>query len=446
VRQDLFYIPHEIYGLPLFGAGWLLILWGLASAILLVWLWRRQGWSGETRSYLPLIIIIGAVIWQVMPRLEVATMVRPPVDIDVSENGPITSTEGQASTTQPLGLPIRGYGVMLLLGVISGVALAVREGRRGGLDPEAVYSLAFYLFIGGIVGARSFYIIEYWHQFQRPTLMATLGAMLNVTQGGLVVYGSLIGAAAVGIWHLRRQRLPVLAMADLLAPSMMLGLALGRIGCLLNGCCHGGICGSGDFGITFPQGSPPYRQQSELGQLHGFRLGVDPGGDAAIIETVEPNGPAAGSGLRAGARIRSMNGVAVDSYNAALAILATTPAELFIETDAGTSHIRLSEVPPRSRPVHPTQIYSSINAGLLFLLLWSYYPARRRDGEVFALLLSLYPIARILLEIIRTDEPGQLGTSLTISQIVSLVLLAIGFTLWVYLFRRPRGTVFPVAQ
>ncbi|MCH5374874.1 MAG: prolipoprotein diacylglyceryl transferase, partial [Planctomycetes bacterium] len=327
----------------------------------------------------------------------------------------------------------------------SGVALAAWEGRRGGLDPEAVYSFAFYLFIGGIVGARSFYIIEYWSQFQRPTLMATLGAMLNVTQGGLVVYGSLIGASAMGLWYLRRQRLPILAMADLAAPSLMLGLALGRIGCLLNGCCHGGICGDGDFGITFPRGTPPYNQQSELGELHGFRIGTTDDGDSAIIDRVEPDGPAAGSGLSVGARIRSINGVTIDSYNEALSILATTPAELFIETDTGTAHIRLSEVPARSRPVHPTQIYSSINAGLLFLLLWSYYPSRRRDGEVFALLLSLYPIARILLEIIRTDEPGQLGTSLTISQIVSLGLLVIGFALWGFILRRPHGTVFPVA-
>ncbi len=441
MRQDLFHIPHEVYGLPVFGAGWLLILWAVASAILLVWLWRRQGWNAETRSYLPVVIIVGAVIWQVLPRLEARSTLRPPVDISSRENGEVTAP----GASSPIGLPIRGYGVMLLLGVVSGVALAAWEGRRGGLDPEAVYAFAFYLFIGGIVGARLFYIIEYWSQFQRPTLTATLGAMLNVTQGGLVVYGALIGAAIVGLWYLRKQRLPILAMADLAAPSMMLGLALGRIGCLLNGCCHGGICDNEDLGITFPKGSPPYTQQSQLGELHGFRIAPTPKGESAVIDRVESDGPAAESGLSLGAKIRSINGVPIDSYNEALAILETMPAELFVETDAGTAHIRLSEIPQRSRPVHPTQIYSSINAGLLFLLLWSFYPLRHRDGEVFALMLSLYPIARILLEIIRTDEPGQLGTALTISQMVSLVLLAVGILLWGYLFRHPRHTAFPVA-
>ena len=54
----------------------------------------------------------------------------------------------------------------------------------------------------------------------------------------------------------RKHRLPVLALADLLAPGLMIGLAFGRIGCLMNGCCWGGECDQSSLGITFPQGSP----------------------------------------------------------------------------------------------------------------------------------------------------------------------------------------------
>jgi phosphatidylglycerol:prolipoprotein diacylglycerol transferase len=315
-----------------------------------------------------------------------------------------------------------------------------------GLDPEVVYSFAFHVFVGGIAGARLFYVIEYWEQFQAPTLWATIGAIANVTQGGLVVYGSLIGGAATGLWYLRRHKLPILAMADLVTPGMMLGLALGRIGCLLNGCCHGGICEDGMFGIQFPPGSPPYVHQSQLGLFHGFRIAPAGEGRRVIVEHIEPDGPAAAANLLAGAEIRSINGVPIDSFATARAVLERMPGELFVETDLGTAHIHLPRLPQHSYPVHPTQIYSSINAALLCLLLWAFYPLRRRDGEVFALLLSLYPVTRFLLEIVRADEPGQLGTPLTISQIVSLALLGLAILLWGYLLRRPRGTAFPVAS
>jgi phosphatidylglycerol:prolipoprotein diacylglycerol transferase len=105
--------------------------------------------------------------------------------------------------------------------------------------------------------------------------------------------------------------------------------------------------------------------------------------------------------------------------------------------------LALGQFPPRSLPVHPTQIYASVNAGLIFLVLWFYYPFRRRDGEVFALFLVLYPLARIVEEFIRDDETGQLGTPFTISQWISFGLLAIAAGLWIYLLRRPRGCLLP---
>jgi phosphatidylglycerol:prolipoprotein diacylglycerol transferase len=98
--------------------------------------------------------------------------------------------------------------------------------------------------------------------------------------------------------------------------------------------------------------------------------------------------------------------------------------------------------PPRSLPVHPTQIYSAITAALLAWVLWSFYPLRRRDGEVTALMITLYPIARFLLEMIRVDEPSVFGTGLSISQNISVGLLAIALGLWIWLIKRPRQLAF----
>jgi phosphatidylglycerol:prolipoprotein diacylglycerol transferase len=91
----------------------------------------------------------------------------------------------------------------------------------------------------------------------------------------------------------------------------------------------------------------------------------------------------------------------------------------------------------RSLPVHPTQLYSAIDAALLCLLLLAFEPWHTVDGQVLALWFTLHPIARFLLESIRTDEPKKyLGMS--ISQVVSLITLAVAATLWGYLWsKRP---------
>lgn len=80
---------------------------------------------------------------------------------------------------------------------------------------------------------------------------------------------------------------------------------------------------------------------------------------------------------------------------------------------------------------------------LICLLLVAYAPFRRRDGEVFALFLTVYPLTRFIIEVIRNDEGAVLGTGLTISQNVSLVLLAVAAILWILLARRPPGVAFP---
>ncbi|MCX7427028.1 MAG: prolipoprotein diacylglyceryl transferase [Planctomycetia bacterium] len=422
--QTLYYIPLEIAGVPVFGVGWLLAVWTVVSVVLLATIGVKHGVGAELASYVPLVGLVAVAIVWLLP-----------------------------AVCEPEGLPIRGYGSMLLVAVVSGTGLLVWRGRRVGLEADLMVSLVFWMFVPGILGARLFYIIEYWHDYQKATFGQTLAAAVNITKGGLVVYGSLIGGLVGYALFVRKHRLPLLAIGDLLAPCLLLGLALGRMGCLLNGCCFGGACEL-PWAVTFPLGSPVYdqevmhRERPSLGQLLGMTLGVD-GAAEPVLEAVEPDGPLGKSGLRRGDRLTRIAGHAPrDAAEADLLLQhALVHQEPFsIETaDGRTFEVTDLPVPPRSLPVHPTQPYSAINALLICLFLLAYEPFRRRDGELFALMLTIYPVTRFLLEIIRTDESAIFGTGLSISQNVSLLVMLGVAALWFHILRRPRGITLPAA-
>jgi phosphatidylglycerol:prolipoprotein diacylglycerol transferase len=402
MRQTLFTIPYVVNGVPLFGVGVLLGAWLLFGVVLLTMKVRRHGWGREMLSYLPMLLLVAAAILFV-----------PRVFAD--------------------GLPIRGYGVLLLLGVVAGVGLAAHRAQQMGVDADLIYGLAFWMFVAGIVGARLFHVMEYRENYQ------SLGDVLNVPQGGLVVYGSLIGAGLAFVLFSRRHKLPMLAMADLVAPSLVIGLALGRLGCLMNGCCFGGQCDRA-WAVTFPPGSPPYSSQLAPGTGADFALTT--GRDGVVVAQVVAEGPAAASGLAEGDRILAINGVQVESQQQADALVheAFRTARPLVLSLGDGRYLEL-----RSLPVHPTQIYSAINAALLCQLTIAVYPFRRRDGEVIALLLTIYPVSRFLLELIRTDESAVFGTGLSISQNVSVWILLGVVAMWVYVLRQPRGSALPAA-
>ena len=97
---------------------------------------------------------------------------------------------------------------------------------------------------------------------------------------------------------------------------------------------------------------------------------------------------------------------------------------------------------PDAHKIHPTQVYSTINALLLCLLLLLYDRYHTRDGQVFALMVSIYPITRFILEEIRIDESDVLATGMSISQNVSILLLVAVVGLWIYILRQPRKLAF----
>jgi len=410
----------------MFGIGWLLIVWGLACIGILGWSFRKHGWNEDTRGYIPLLLVLGAAVVWVGPRLE------------------------QMSTAgYPLGIPIRGYGVMLLLGVVCGMSLAGHEARRVGVDPDVILSASFWMFAFGIAGARLFYVIEYWNQFASPSWRETLMQVFKLTDGGLVVYGSFIGAVCAAVWFFTRHKLPALAIADLLAIGMALGVTLGRIGCFLNGCCFGGMCGNSALGVSFPEGSPPYLQQLERGVLVGMQLERDPANNTWVVRHVTPGSLADKQHLKPGDRVVGI-GLPREKELDRMRHGELVPDALvsYVMKDGRRIIWRLGDLPHRTRAIYPTQVFSSINAALICFFLWSYFPFRRRDGEVFAGLLTIYPVTRFLLEMIRSDEPSVLPTQfkMTISQTVSVVIIGLAAALWIYILTRPRGTSLPVAK
>jgi phosphatidylglycerol:prolipoprotein diacylglycerol transferase len=263
----------------------------------------------------------------------------------------------QVLVTIPIlgGIKIFGYGMMLFLAFLASMNLAGWRARRQRLDPEVIYDLAVWVFVGGLIGARAFYVIQYWGDRIR-----SIGDVFRIWEGGIVLYGSIIGGTAAFFLYRVLRPFPLLPYLDVVAPSLALGIAVGRVGCFLNGCCFGDLCPGIPWGVSFPRPSPPW--------LEHVREGLIPS-DAAW-----------------------------------------------------------------SLPVHPTQLYSVVDGLVLLLLLSAYYPLRRRDGQVMALLMVTYPITRFLVEYLRNDE-AVFFLGMTISQNISVLLFLAGTAFWWWLSR-----------
>ena len=160
-------------------------------------------------------------------------------------------------------LTIHTYGVLLALGAALGMWLLTHLAKKSGLDPDRVMSLALWLLISGLVGSRLLFVILEPAQFK-----AAPWRVLAIWEGGLVFYGGLIAALAVGILLMRRWKLPVLTLMDCVAPALALGQAVGRLGCFSAGCCYGRTWEGGWGAVVFsdpltlaPRGIPIHPTQ-----------------------------------------------------------------------------------------------------------------------------------------------------------------------------------------
>lgn len=135
------------------------------------------------------------------------------------------------------GFSIYSYGFMLAIAFLVGTLLARSEAGRKSVDPDIVFDLVLASAVGGIIGARLFFVIGHYQEFLKKPLLA-----LAVWRPGLVFYGGLLGGVIAVLILVRIKHLFVWDIADILTPSLALGYAIARIGCFLNGCCYGSPC------------------------------------------------------------------------------------------------------------------------------------------------------------------------------------------------------------
>ena len=141
---------------------------------------------------------------------------------------------------------------MMLLAFVAAGLVHQSEMRREGLDPKISWDLLFWAAVGGILGAKTYYLL-----LNFPRLVED-PASLIFARAGLVWYGGLIGGFALVAWQIRKNNLHLPSQADMIAPALALSYAIGRVGCFLVGDDWGRPTGSW-IGIAFPRGAPPTR-------------------------------------------------------------------------------------------------------------------------------------------------------------------------------------------
>jgi phosphatidylglycerol:prolipoprotein diacylglycerol transferase len=144
--------------------------------------------------------------------------------------------------------PVHSFGVMMVIAFFAALWLVRRRAKAFGFEPNAISDIAFYTLIAGVFGARLVFIAQEWpHYRDHPPELFSLQFQ------GLTSFGGLFFGMAVLIGWAVKKRYSILRLLDLSAPAFILGHAIGRVGCLLNGCCYGAKCdASFPFGVHIP--------------------------------------------------------------------------------------------------------------------------------------------------------------------------------------------------
>lgn len=155
-------------------------------------------------------------------------------------------------------LPVSAYALAMVLGFLLAVWLAHREGRRRGLPPFAL-DFGLILMASGLLGARALYYAQNYRSFYSEESFLEF---FRIWRGGLAFYGGAASGLLGGSVYLLVRRLSVADCLDAMAPGIPAGLALGRLGCFLRGCCFGRPCGPGfPLGVVYPRTSSAHLEQ-----------------------------------------------------------------------------------------------------------------------------------------------------------------------------------------
>lgn len=285
-----------------------------------------------------------------------------------------------------LNIPVYGYGLMLVIGFLLAVQLAKYLSIRSAIDPETMATAMLIMLVAGVAGARISHILENLPEFTKGTFKENFLNMINIRSGGLTYYGGFLLATPCAIFYGLSKKVPIKRGMDIIAPCLMIGLAFGRIGCFLNGCCYGTETNV-PWAVSFPYYSNAYIDEFYAGKL---KTKVPQN-----LLVITPNG---------GEKLRE---------------------PWVIEDDAA---LKSEAASVGSNKVHPTELYSSFTAFMLALLLFAYYTLPHAPGRVFALMLILEGGTRFLLELIRV-EPAVYGP-LSLSMFLGLLLVGSGMAMW----------------
>jgi len=161
---------------------------------------------------------------------------------------------------------IHWYGVCAATGFLLYFYLLRHLNRVDGQrrSDSTIANLVTLLVVGALAGARTAYVLEHWSHYRTD-----LGSIVKFTEGGLVFYGGLIMDAALLTAYALARRERVLALLDLLVTPMPIAHALGRIGCFMEGCCHGAVTTSA-LGVTYPPGSHAQVLQAQQGLVRAW--------------------------------------------------------------------------------------------------------------------------------------------------------------------------------
>ncbi len=257
-------------------------------------------------------------------------------------------------------VPYNTWGLMITLAFfVAALTAQVRAGKMG-IDPDKLVGVYVIAIVSGLIGARLLHFLMATPDefFANPLIF------FKIWQGGFAFYGGLILASFTAMWLARRRGIPVLKVADLISPVVMLGLAFGRIGCFSAGCCHG-------MQVDLPADATALFSEA-FAQAHGQLY-------------VMPHAP------------------------------------FLIEiTRHGVGHNDI--------PVLATQLYEVIAAFAIFGITSVIWHFRRYDGHVMAAMLMLYAIWRPFNESLRGDEVRGVGYFgfLTTSQLISIPVFIVG--------------------
>jgi prolipoprotein diacylglyceryl transferase len=133
------------------------------------------------------------------------------------------------------GLEIRWYGLLIALAVLIGTMLALREAKRKGMKEETLIDFLLFAVPAAIVGARAYYVVFMWDYYSKNP-----DQILNIRGGGLAIHGVILGGAITAIIFAKIRKVNFWTLADIVAPSLILGQAIGRWGNFANNEAHGG--------------------------------------------------------------------------------------------------------------------------------------------------------------------------------------------------------------